>query len=93
MHTRLRLNAVLRALFSMPDQEERDQIGDLVRQYVTGPGRPQIFDGFAKSETSFVFALGRRRSFQKRWFGLSMRSSPPAGAHLTMRAIKTCSIS
>jgi cytochrome P450 len=62
------LNAVLRALFSMPDHEERDRIGDLVRQYVTGPGRPQIFDGFAKSETSFAFALGGRRSFQKRWF-------------------------
>jgi cytochrome P450 len=62
------LNAVLRALFSMPDQAERDRIGGLVRQYVTGPGRPQIFDGFAKSETSFAFTLGRRRSFQKRWF-------------------------
>jgi cytochrome P450 len=62
------LNAVLRALFSMPDQAERDRIGSLVRQYVTGPGRPQILDGFAKSETSFAFTLGRRRSFQKRWF-------------------------
>jgi cytochrome P450 len=61
------LNAVLRALFSMPDQAERDRIGNLVRQYVTGPGRPQIFDAFAKSETSFGFALGRRRAFQKRW--------------------------
>src|SRR6516165_7086107 len=48
------LNAVLRALFSMPDQGERDRIGVLVRQYVTGPGRPQIFDAFAKSETSFA---------------------------------------
>jgi cytochrome P450 len=56
------LNAVLRALFSMSDRGERDQIGDLVRQYVTGAGRPQIFDAFA------TFALGRRRSFQKRWF-------------------------
>jgi cytochrome P450 len=62
------LNAVLRALFSMPDQAERDALGNLVRQYVTGPGRPQIFDGFAKSETSFAFALGKRRAFQKRWF-------------------------
>jgi len=62
------LNAVLRALFSMPDQEERDRIGGLVRQYVTGPGRPQIFDAFARSETSFGFALGKRRAFQKRWF-------------------------
>jgi len=62
------LNAVLRALFSMPDRAERDRVGNLVRQYVTGPGRPQIFDGFAKSETSFAFALGKRRAFQKRWF-------------------------
>jgi cytochrome P450 len=62
------LNAVLRALFSMPDQAERDSLGNLVRQYVTGPGRPQIFDGFSKSETSFAFALGGRRAFQKRWF-------------------------
>jgi cytochrome P450 len=62
------LNAVLRALFSLPDQGERDRIGVLVRQYVTGPGRPQLFDAFAKSETSFAFTLGRRRAFQKRWF-------------------------
>jgi cytochrome P450 len=76
------LNAVLRALFSMPDQAERDRIGDLVRQYVTGPGRPQVFDAFAKSETSFAFALGRRRAFQKRWFAavdaiVSARRSAP----------------
>jgi cytochrome P450 len=64
------LNAVLRALFSLPDQAERDRIGNLVRQYVTGPGRPQIFDAFARSETSFAFALGRRRAFQKRWFAV-----------------------
>jgi cytochrome P450 len=62
------LNAVLRALFSMPDRAERDRIGDLVRQYVNGPGRPQIFDAFATSETSFAFALGKRRAFQQRWF-------------------------
>ena len=62
------LNAVLRALFSMPDRTERDRVGDLVRQYVTGPGRPQIFDAFARSETSFAFTLGKRRAFQKRWF-------------------------
>ena len=52
------LNAVLRALFSMPDQEERDRIGNLVRQYVTGPGRPQIFDGFAKSENVLCLRVG-----------------------------------
>jgi cytochrome P450 len=62
------LNAVLRALFSVPDPIERDRIGNLVRRYVTGPGRPQVFDGFAQSETSFAFSLGKRRAFQKRWF-------------------------
>lgn len=79
------LNAVLRALFSLPDQEERDRIGDLVRRYVTGPGRPQLFDAFARSETSFAFALGRRRAFQKRWFSavdaiVTVRRSAPRDA-------------
>jgi cytochrome P450 len=64
------LNAVLRSLFSLPDQDERDRLGDLVRQYVTGPGRPQIFDAFATSETSFSFSLRARRAFQKRWFAV-----------------------
>jgi cytochrome P450 len=61
------LNAVLRALVSMPDQDECNRIGDLVCGYLTGPGRRQILDGFATSETSFAFALRRRRAFQKRW--------------------------
>ena len=67
-YRRATLNAVLRALFSLPDQEERGRLGNLAGEYVTGPGRPQIFDSFAKSETSFAFALRRRRAFQKRWF-------------------------
>lgn len=62
------LNAVLRALFSLPDKTERERLAKLVRHYVIGPGRPQVFDGFAKTETSFGFALGKRRAFQKKWF-------------------------
>jgi cytochrome P450 len=62
------LNAVLRALFSLPEQQERDRIGGHVRHYITGPGRPQLFDALATSETSFAFTLGRRRAFQRRWF-------------------------
>lgn len=78
------LDAVLRALFSMPDKADRDRLGSLVRHYVTGPGQPQIFDGFAKSETSFAFALGRRRAFQRRWFAavddvVAARRMAPAG--------------
>jgi cytochrome P450 len=61
------LDAVLRALFSMPDQKERERLGDLVRQYFAGPGSPNIFDSFATSETSFAFTLRGRRAFQKRW--------------------------
>jgi cytochrome P450 len=81
------LNAVLRALFSMPDRAERDRVGDLVRQYVRGPGRPQIFDAFARSETSFAFTLGKRRAFQRRWFAAvdaivtARRSATPATGH------------
>jgi len=67
-YQRAALNAVLRALLSLPDAIEREHLGALVRQYVSGPGRPQIWDGFARSETSFSFALGRRRAFQKKWF-------------------------
>jgi cytochrome P450 len=61
------LDAVLRALFSMPDQEKRARLGDLVREYFTGPGSPNILDAFASSEASFGFALRGRRAFQKRW--------------------------
>lgn len=67
-YQRAALDAVLRALFSMPDARERDELGNLVRSYLAGPGRPQIFDGFAKSESSFSFALGGRRAFQREWF-------------------------
>ncbi len=62
------LNAVLRALFSLPGELERSQVGHLVHQYINGPGRPQVFDGFAKSANSFPITLGPRRAFQKRWF-------------------------
>jgi cytochrome P450 len=54
---------------------------------LTGPGRPQIFDAFARSETSFAFALGRRRAFQKRWFSVvdalvtARRSAPRDTGH------------
>ena len=64
------LNAVLRALFSLPDRKDRDRVGNVVRQYITGPGRPQVLDGLARTETAFSFALGGRRAFQKRWTAL-----------------------
>jgi cytochrome P450 len=62
------LDAVLRALFSMPDSGRRARLGSLVRDYVNGPGRPNILDGFARTEQDFSFATGRRRRFQQVWF-------------------------
>ena len=44
------LEAVLRALFSMPESSDRQTLSHLVREYADGPGRPNLFDAFAKSE-------------------------------------------
>ncbi len=62
------LEAVLRALFSMPGNQAREELSALVRGYVEGAGRPNLFDGFATSDDSFEFLLGRRRWFQAEWF-------------------------
>jgi cytochrome P450 len=61
------LEAVLRALFSLPDSAERARITAMVRYYLAGPGRPNLFDAFAPTTESFGFALGSRRRFQKEW--------------------------
>lgn len=61
------LEAVLRALFSLPDSAERARITAMVRYYLAGPGRPNLFDAFAPTTESFGFALGSRRRFQKDW--------------------------
>ncbi|MDP1632290.1 MAG: cytochrome P450 [Caulobacter sp.] len=62
------LDAVLRALFSISALEGRGDLAGLVRDYMAGPGRPTIFDGFAPTEGSFAFVGGARRRFQTRWF-------------------------
>jgi cytochrome P450 len=59
--------AVLRALFSLPDSAERARITAMVRYYLAGPGRPNLFDAFAPTTGSFGFALRSRRRFQKEW--------------------------
>jgi len=62
------LEAVLRALFSMPNNDARERLSRLVRDYIEGPGRPNLLDGFAKREDAFAFASGRRERFRARWF-------------------------
>jgi cytochrome P450 len=54
------LEAVLRALFSMPESGDREKLSHMAREYLEGPGRPTLFDGFSKSEYSFAFANGKR---------------------------------
>jgi cytochrome P450 len=61
------LEAVLRALFSLPDSAERARITAMVRYYLAGPGCPNLFDAFAPTTESFGFALRSRRRFQKAW--------------------------
>jgi hypothetical protein len=56
-----------------------------VREYADGPGRPNLFDAFSKSEDSFAFVNGQRTRFQKRWFSaidqiLSRRRASPTKA-------------
>jgi cytochrome P450 len=62
------LEAVLRALFSMPENLAREKLSHLVRDYVEGSGRPSLLDGLARSEDSFAFANLRRKRFQHAWF-------------------------
>ena len=81
------LEAVLRALFSLPESGNREQLRDVVRDYIEGTGRPTLIDGFARSEDAFSFANAKRARFQKYWRAaidqiISRRkASPTAPAH------------
>jgi cytochrome P450 len=61
------LEAVLRALFSLPDSAQRGHIASMCRYYLAGPGRPNILDAYARSAKSFAFAMGGRNSFERAW--------------------------
>ncbi len=81
------LDAVLRALFSMPDSGHRARLGRLVRGYLNGPGRPNVLDGIARTEQEFSFATHKRRHFQQVWSAavddlvVERRQSPMFGAN------------
>jgi cytochrome P450 len=78
------LDAVLRALFSLPENAQRAHIAAMVRGYFAGPGRPTILDGFGLAEQSFPLLLRGRWRFQQAWSAAvdeviaSRRSAPPA---------------
>jgi cytochrome P450 len=59
------LEAVLRALFSLPESGDREKLRHMVRDYIEGPGRPTLIDGFAQSENTFANA--KRARFLKYW--------------------------
>jgi cytochrome P450 len=61
------LDAVLRALFSIPDSTHRASLGKLIRDYLNGPGRPNVLDRLARTEQEFSFATHKRRYFQQVW--------------------------
>ena len=64
------LDAVLRALFSLPANGPNADLAQTVRDYLKGPGRPNFLDGIARAENDFPLFGGSRRRFQKRWFAL-----------------------
>jgi len=62
------LEAALRAMFSIPDSQQRAKLGAMVRGYVSGPGRPNILDGLVRTERALPFAMIKRRTFQRAWY-------------------------
>lgn len=57
------LDAVLRALFSLPDSTERAALGSMVRRYIAGVANPNAFDVLARGDDDYAFAqLGRLRA-------------------------------
>jgi len=61
------LEAVLRALFSLPETEAREKLGALARFYFAGPGHPKLLDVFAREEGSFAWFARGRENFKKIW--------------------------
>ena len=82
------LEAVLRALFSIPESGDSETLSHLARAYIDGPGRPNLLDRFSKSESSFALANFRRaRAFRTIGARRSIKSSCDARRRLHGRAI------
>lgn len=62
------LEAVLHAFFSMPYNAVREEMCQMVRNYIKGPGSPSLLDIAAKSEGDFPLAGFNRKRFQRVWF-------------------------
>ncbi len=61
------LDAASRSMFSMPIGGQGARIAGMVREYVKGPGRPNVLDMIARNEGDFALFSPGRRAFRKRW--------------------------
>lgn len=61
------LDAVLRALFSMPADTLGQDIAQLTRRFLQGPGRPRLSDILARREADFGLLSGPRRRWRAEW--------------------------
>lgn len=62
------LDSLLRALFSTPADTHGAELAGYVRNYLHGPGRPNLADAVAKKEGDYAIFDGPRRRFRARWF-------------------------
>lgn len=64
---RAALDAVLKALFSLQADSRHADIPRMVREYLSGPGRPTPLDGLARREDDFNWAQASRHRFSRTW--------------------------
>jgi cytochrome P450 len=61
------LDGAARSLFSMPIGGRGARLAALARNYVIGPGRPNVFDMIATREEDFAWLAPSRALFRRRW--------------------------
>ena len=61
------LDAAARSLFSMPIGGRGARLAGLARSYISGPGRPNVFDMLAVREGDFAWLSPGRILFRRRW--------------------------
>ena len=87
------LEAVLRALFSMPESGDRQMLSHMLREYADGPGRPNVLDALRRAKTPSPSQTGNARAFRSAGSQRSTRSSRNARRRRQRRAIAISSIS
>jgi cytochrome P450 len=61
------LDAAARSMFSMPIGGRGSRLAELARTYISGPGRPNVFDMLAVREADFAWLSPGRIFFRRRW--------------------------